>query len=472
MKIASYLHRTLGSAKFAIALLALFAAGMIAGTIYESLYGSGYANTAVYSAWWFYTIQFFILLSLVVAVIDRIPFRKRLAGFYIIHAAVVTIILGSVVTKIYGIDGEVPLQINQPANQIQLNQDALFVSAKDLDIEFELRQTVRPIESKIDIFSNETLNLSLLKYYPYAKVESAWETHPDFWSTEWLISNDKFSEPLHLAYPATSVVASEAELGPLSLRALSLEEFNLRTAPAQSHARLHLKYNPKGSSGPEVLMARDSQRGILLAFKDQEKWQRHKVTQQALKLPWMNFSISLIADHDRQKPVLHFFKGEAHKEPEKNARAALVQIHFKQGKLAGTEHQFWLSDFSKETLQVDNLTFTGSIGKKIITLPFSLTLLDFKMAKNPGTMDAASYESFVTINNEEPKQHVYMNHPLKKESFTFYQSSYFQDEEGHFHSVFSVNRDPGRMIKYFGAFLLVLGLTLHYLLVHRIIRPE
>ena len=89
------------------------------------------------------------------------------------------------------------------------------------------------------------------------------------------------------------------------------------------------------------------------------------------------------------------------------------------------------------------------------------------MDTDPGTNTPASYESFVTLfegNKGSTKHHVFMNHPMKHESFTFYQASYFQTPQGPYGSVFSVNYDPGRPWKYFGSLLLVLGSIWHFVL--------
>jgi cytochrome c biogenesis protein ResB len=52
-----------------------------------------------------------------------------------------------------------------------------------------------------------------------------------------------------------------------------------------------------------------------------------------------------------------------------------------------------------------------------------------------------------------------MNHPLKQNAFTIYQSSYETDESGTpRYSILSVNQDPGRWIKYSGALMIVLGI--------------
>ena len=51
-----------------------------------------------------------------------------------------------------------------------------------------------------------------------------------------------------------------------------------------------------------------------------------------------------------------------------------------------------------------------------------------------------------------------MNQPLKYNGYTFYQASFQENEKGEATaSILSVNRDPGRWVKYLGSFLIVLG---------------
>ena len=89
-------------------------------------------------------------------------------------------------------------------------------------------------------------------------------------------------------------------------------------------------------------------------------------------------------------------------------------------------------------------------------------------------MQAASYESFVKVYDAQgiQNEHVYMNNPLKKGKFTFYQSSYFSlNNKKEYASVLSVNYDPGRWLKYLGSLFLVLGSILHYLKRKKVSKP-
>lgn len=127
----------------------------------------------------------------------------------------------------------------------------------------------------------------------------------------------------------------------------------------------------------------------------------------------------------------------------------------------------WTRPNDDATLTLKNGQFTFFIGQKIHKLDFSISLDYFKMDTNPGTNEPASYESVVQVLSPEGKEdaHVYMNHPLKKGLYTLYQSSYFPLPDGTgFGSVFSVNYDPGRALKYTGSAILVGGTILHYYL--------
>jgi cytochrome c biogenesis protein ResB len=60
-----------------------------------------------------------------------------------------------------------------------------------------------------------------------------------------------------------------------------------------------------------------------------------------------------------------------------------------------------------------------------------------------------------------------MNEPLKHNGFTFYQASFQENQTGEATtSILSVNKDPGRWIKYLGSFLIVLGTIVMFYFKH------
>ena len=103
------IEKYIGSLKFAIVQISLFTIAMIIGTFLESYYGTEFAARVVYKTVPFMLIQFLMGLSILYAAYLRLPPKKRLYGFYTIHAGLILIVGGSVVTYLAGIDGNITL---------------------------------------------------------------------------------------------------------------------------------------------------------------------------------------------------------------------------------------------------------------------------------------------------------------------------------------------------------------------------
>ena len=112
-------------------------------------------------------------------------------------------------------------------------------------------------------------------------------------------------------------------------------------------------------------------------------------------------------------------------------------------------------------------------GVQTCALPicFQVFLNKFEVTRYLGTMKAKEYASQVSLgrvgdnlkdeSKVQFKSMISMNEPLKYEGYTIYQASFQEDEmTGQpVASVFSVNKDPGRAIKYFGSIILSLGIV-------------
>ncbi len=113
-----------------------------------------------------------------------------------------------------------------------------------------------------------------------------------------------------------------------------------------------------------------------------------------------------------------------------------------------------------------NKNYHLMFGKKKLRLPFLIHLDQFSMGTDPGTDKAATYESQVQVKdvNNIPvhKALISMNEPMKYGGYTFYQASYQKEEGKPTISIFSVNFDPGRWIKYLGALVMVAGILLMF----------
>lgn len=118
----------------------------------------------------------------------------------------------------------------------------------------------------------------------------------------------------------------------------------------------------------------------------------------------------------------------------------------------------------REGESADVLTLAD--GRAGARLPFALKLVDFEKVMHPGTDIPKSFTSRVEVSAGDGNSRVAviaMNQPLRTGGYTFYQSSYAEEEDGVESSTFSVVRNSGRWLPYAASALLFLGLSWHFL---------
>lgn len=185
------------------------------------------------------------------------------------------------------------------------------------------------------------------------------------------------------------------------------------------------------------------------------------VLQKSIKLgevvttPWMGIQITLNALHwnstkeDQVVPITPTEKANF-------LPPSALQIEPYQGAPAD---QLWITEGEEKSLAVNDRAYGIYYGRRIETLPFKLKLNSFKKVDYPGSSMAKSFESQVTISDSQKNVLISMNEPLEYKGYTIYQSSYEQFPGGGAASIFSVNKDPGRPLKYWGSIILCLGIV-------------
>jgi cytochrome c biogenesis protein ResB len=119
-------------------------------------------------------------------------------------------------------------------------------------------------------------------------------------------------------------------------------------------------------------------------------------------------------------------------------------------------------------LTKDKETYGIILGKVQRQLPFQIALKDFKRETYPGLDKAKAYSSDVIVHDgdiEWPAK-IEMNAPLRYKGYTFFQSSFEQNDKGEM-TVLSVVENRGRLFPYIGTFIIAAGLLLHILLAGR-----
>jgi hypothetical protein len=100
-------------------------------------------------------------------------------------------------------------------------------------------------------------------------------------------------------------------------------------------------------------------------------------------------------------------------------------------------------------------------GPLVVTLPFSMTLNEFRKTDYPGTEMAMAYESAVAVSghgDEGFETTISMNKPLVQSGWKVYQSGF----SGQTVSIFSVMRDPGLVLTYIACTGLCIGIIITF----------
>jgi hypothetical protein len=124
--------RFFASLKLAVVLLAVLIIGAIAGTFYESTFDAKVARAYVYGAPWFNVWLLLLGSNLLVSALSRWPWRKHHVAFLITHLGIITLLAGSLIGRIWGIEGTITLFKNEPpSNRLLVDQHQLRVRDTD-----------------------------------------------------------------------------------------------------------------------------------------------------------------------------------------------------------------------------------------------------------------------------------------------------------------------------------------------------
>ena len=126
------LFRFFASLKLAVVLLAVLIVGAMAGTIYESSFDAKVARYYVYGAPWFNIWLILLATNLTVSALSRWPWKKHHVAFLVTHLGIITLLTGSLIGRIWGIEGSITLfKGDPPTNRLLLDEHQLRVQDVD-----------------------------------------------------------------------------------------------------------------------------------------------------------------------------------------------------------------------------------------------------------------------------------------------------------------------------------------------------
>ncbi len=127
-----WIFQFFASLKLAVVLLSVLIIASIAGTIYESSFDAKVARAYVYGASWFNLWLVLLGTNLAVSALSRWPWRRHHVAFLVTHLGIITLLTGSLIGRIWGIEGTITLFKGEPpTNRLLVDEHQLRVHDSD-----------------------------------------------------------------------------------------------------------------------------------------------------------------------------------------------------------------------------------------------------------------------------------------------------------------------------------------------------
>lgn len=432
-------------ASLQLAVITILSLGVVTawGTFVEARYNDSVAaQKIVYHSIWMYGVMILLAVNLIAVMVDRWPWKAKHTGFVLAHIGIIILMIGAIITSEFGVDGSLSIGVGENSRHVVVG-DTDFTVYTSMD---GSRYT-KLFDSPVDFFLNPPTKekplevklpngaIKVLEYIPYAlRDQKIVQTtnEKDGAAVRFQLQNPNVNMTEWLLQPGVGREVTK-DLGPAQV-VLTSKEF------ANVQGRNTLVLRPK--AGGEELEYE------IHSAKDLKNVRRGVVKPgDVVETGWMGIVLRVLKFMPNAKEQISYVPIEGKTDLSTSA----LKVDYN-----GTEQ--WMSINSLLKLFSDEAVFVVAYANRRIDLGFDVKLKDFRVGRYPGTMRAASYESLVEV--PEGGEHlISMNEPLKFRGFTLYQASFSSDESGRpTASVLSVNRDPGRWIKYLGSLVMVLGI--------------
>ncbi|UOF02321.1 cytochrome c biogenesis protein ResB [Bdellovibrio reynosensis] len=435
------LNKPLASLKLAVFIIISLAVITAVGTFVEAKYDAYAAKKLVYDTWYMYAIMGLLVINLTAVMLDRWPWKKRHASFVLAHIGIIILLAGAYITAHHGLDGSMRVGIGESNNLVQVPETDLTVYTS-----FDGDRYSKTLEQEVDFFKKPPSSEK-----PFVV--------PTYEGQIKIVDYKKYVLPSRKVVPGEEGKAGAGVRFQLQNPNVNVVEWLVQKKPnalaSQNFgpAQIFLGSAPiKGRGKNEIFLTPDKEGLQYVVFqKDSEKpLKKGFVKEGDVFDPGFKMALSF--------RVLRYLPAALEEWDLKDSDAptplttSAIKIIFEN-----KEHWVLLNDMVK--LFTNNSVYLLTYGNRRIDIGFPIKLHKFEVARYQGTMRAAAYQSLVEV----PKagEHlISMNEPLKHNGLTIYQAS-FQEEQGQpVASIFSINHDPGRFLKYLGSLVISLGIVL------------
>lgn len=443
-RLSNRLYGVLISLRLAVVLLISLTLSLVVATVLESRFDTPTAQYYVYRSLWFQALLLLLGVNILAVALSRLPWKARHAPFLAAHSGILMILAGAWISQRWGVDGMLRVEEGQVQSVVEIDEPMVVIQDPS-------GVSSRPLPWRPPGVPFHAIEL------PHGMVVEQYISRAD----------PSFSfEPSDA--PAAAVAlqlkfTTKRSMGGMPAMAASQEIWLWAGAPdwqvsSIGPARVFLGKMPDGP-GPWIWLEQrpDGRLQFEALSTRQEKTQGivalDRETGTAVIDPgWKAVSIEVLKRIGRAMPHTDYV--EAKLQFGAKAPGSAIQIR------SGSD-RIWLG--LGDRANFENIT-VGYLPRRVV-LPFGVRLERFLLDRYPGSLQPSSFSSRVQVEDPtlpDPQRLISMNEPLHHRGFTLYQSSYEEGIPRPTVSIFSVNQDPGRALKYLGSLVLVLGIIWFY----------
>ena len=443
------------SMKTMVILTLIFAAACAIATFIENDHGTETAWAVVYGTRWFEILMLLLTVNLIGNIFRFKLLKKEKIAVLLFHVGFIVILVGAAITRYVGHEGIMHIREGASENQISSSQSYIQVDAKKDGQSYHEEQSI--LISKIS--SNDfTVNLDVAG-------KEATVTYKQYLSnaTKKIVSDQNGKAVIQMLVlnegsQPEAVTLEDKEI--YGNRNISITLNNNASHSQNDYVHIYNRGNAfyfKSNKAMTWFVMADKSQGNFEADKEYEF-----VTGRLYALGDFKF----VPREIYAKGVIKLVNGDT-KVGGRKMNTATKSAIIANVAYNGENKDVIMIGHGKGTKGVPVSTTVGGAdfnlqwGAKLLTLPFSIKVLDFQLERYPGSMSPSSYASEVVLidkeQNVEKPFRIYMNHILDHRGYRFFQSSYDRDEKG---TVLSVNNDPGKNPTYLGYLMLAIGFIL------------
>ncbi len=444
-KITSFLLSTSAAGLYLI----LIAGAIGAATFIENDFGTSSAQKVVFKTRWFELLLLLFGLSLIFNIVRFRMIQQKKWTIFTFHAAMIVILLGAGVTRYFGYEGMMGIREGSTSNTFLSSETSLQFEAVQGGKRFRFYEPVLFATLGNNHFKRsyrlggEDIGVEVLDFMPNPTETITEDEANGVPILKVVIGGANGREEFPVRYgDQVTIYGTLFNFGNTEVP----DAFNIR----YENNNLSFKTN---RTYTQMVMA-TQQRDTILPGEEHPLMLRSLYTDGQGSFVFGDFKPKARVEMTSSSPKMTGnSRGALRLKVTGNGKSQELYVTGRQGE-----------EGTPQIAELGSTSLAVSYGSRRVQLPFALKLNDFIMERYPGTDNASSYASEVTLIDPEKKlqtnQRIYMNHILNHGGYRFFQSSYDQDELG---TYLSVNHDFwGTWISYIGYILLTIGMVLTF----------